>query len=399
MRRAVSQKLFLFIVCFIATLPIFATDVYLPSFLAIESHFQSPATIVKMTLTLYFLSFSTMQLFWGPLSDKLGRKKAILYGLAFSLIGTLLCLFAENIGMLILGRFLQGAGFAVGATFRAILRDAYHGDELSQKGSYIAIINSAFMAIAPVFGGYLQEFFGWRGSFFFLTIYTILALTTLLLFLPESNKELKSDVFTRKVFLKSYQVLIKSPIFLSYLGCSSLGLAGLTAYLTASPFLFQGLMGLSPVEYGWLAIYVAAGLTLGGLSNAFFVKKAGRHKLMQGGAASMLFAGLLMLVPGLFGYINTTVVITPMVFYMIGVGSVFTNAATGALLPFPKSAGFAGALYGCFQMGGGAIGSLIMAAIPERSQIPLASFLLLIAALIFALQKLGAHHSVKEGFH
>lgn len=333
---------------------------------------------------------------FGPLSDKIGRKKVVVYGLIIMIFGSVICAVSPNITLLISGRFIEGFGVgAASAVFRAVLRDVYKGDELSQKGSYLAVASAFTVSAIPAVGGYIQRYLGWRFNFVFIILYAVCTILLTHFYLKETNKNLNPQATKLSNILSKYRYLLSSTIFLGYAGCGILVFGGLTAYLSVSPFLFQNVIGLSSVQFGWLAIFIAVGLGVGAISNSIFVQKVGRHRMLKYGTYFQISSGALMLLPALFGEIDVLFIMVPMLIYMLGAGLVFSNAFAGASHFFSHIAGFTGALYGCCQIIGGTITSSIMAALHAKDQIPLAVTLLLVGIFSFFFQKLGHHFTLK----
>lgn len=360
----------------LTSITFFATDIYLPSFPAIQEEFQSSKSAVQWSLSLYLAGWALSQLFYGPLSDKIGRRRVILGSLGFGLLGTLISLFAPSISTLILGRTLQGLGLGGSSVmFRAVLRDAYSGDRLAHYGSIGTIATAIFMAMAPDLGGYIQHFLGWRFCFLFLVVYIIGVWVAVWHFIPETNQHLNPMALQKKTLLDNYLHLLKNRIFLGYTLVSSLVLGGLSIYLTASPFLFERVLQLDPVQYGRLAWIIGGGFGIGGICNILLVKKIGRHRSLVVGISAIFLSGLLMLTLSLFGYLNTFVIMLPMGIFSLGAAVSFANSFAGAFQPFPKIAGSAGALYGSIQVFGGSLASGLMSLLQEQTQKPLAILL------------------------
>jgi len=198
-KNAPIGRFFILVILMLGSIGFVATDLYLPSLSSIVKDFSTTKAYVQLTLSFYLLFFGVSQFFYGPLSDKVGRKKIVLYGLSLTIVGSIVCVFSPNVGVLIVGRSIEGFGVGAGATMmRAILRDLYVGDELAKKGSYIATGTGVFMAGAPIIGGYIQDFFGWRFNFVFIVLYTLMGILIVSKFLPETIKELNPHAIKAK---------------------------------------------------------------------------------------------------------------------------------------------------------------------------------------------------------
>ncbi|MBS0629704.1 MAG: multidrug effflux MFS transporter [Verrucomicrobia bacterium] len=384
-------------VLILSSIGLVATDVYLPSLPFIEVDLSTTEILSQLSLTFYLVSFSLSQLFYGPLSDKIGRRKVAFGGLTLSLFGTLLCIFAPSIYLLILGRLIQGFGLGAGSTLaRAIRRDVHSGNDLSHFGSYIIFGTSILFAIAPAIGGYIQHYIGWRFNFLFLLVFTLFGLISVWFWLPETNKNLNPLALKFKFMVHHYFVLLKSPVFMGYSLCSGLAFGGFTAYMTSTPFLFQNIIGLGSIGYGKLGLFIAIGLGAGGIFNKMFVRSLGRDRMLIIGITVMFFSGIVMLISGLFLSLHVLGVMIPMLTYAFGGGITFTNSFAGALDPFARTAGFAGALFGCIQILGGAFGSMSTVLLNEKNQIPLSIILIIIGIITFIAQKIAFFYSADK---
>lgn len=376
----------------LSTIGYLSTDIYLPSLPAIHHHFATTSTLVQLTVSLYLLTFSLSQFFYGPTSDRYGRRPIALFGMVLSLCATVLCMLSPNITTLLIGRLIQGMGTGAGAALgRAILRDVYSGHRLAHYGSFLATGTAILMAAAPSIGGYIQHYLGWRYDFGFLALYILILLLGIRLILPETNLHPNPHAIHIKVFFHNYRILLLNPIFLGNTFCGSIIFSGLAAYLTSSPFLFQNVIGISPVVYGWLAFVIAGGLACGGVLNLIGVKKRGSYPMLRLAILVALAGAVVMLVAG---FIATTLwtLIVPMFVYMVGLGMAAPNAFTNALTPFPKVAGSTAALNGGIQIFISAIASAIMAVLPDETQRPLAIVLIGCSLLGLAAERWARQH-------
>ena len=143
-----------------------STSMYLPSLPSLADDLHVEAAGVKMTMTVFLAAFAAAQLFFGPLSDRFGRRPALFLGLGLYLLGTAACAVAPNLPALIVGRFVQGFGACAGpAIARAIVRDRYERAEAARVLAYIGMAMAVGPAVGPILGGFLQVQFGWRANF------------------------------------------------------------------------------------------------------------------------------------------------------------------------------------------------------------------------------------------
>lgn len=381
-KTPINERLIMLLAVIFAAVGPFSSDSYLPSLPAMTQIFHADANTMQLTITVFMLGFSLSQLIYGPLSDRLGRRTVMLIGLSICVVGSIFCSITTSVNTLLIARFIQGSGVGVSnALFRAIMRDTFSGERMSQVASFIGIVFALMPALAPIVGGYIEASLGWRANFIFLAILVICVWLVVWHWLPETNKKLDPTATQINVVFKNYFILLTHRAFMSHTTLASLGVAGIVAYITASPFLFQTILGLSPVQYGWLAIYVMIGMMLGQFLNSLFVIKLGVKKMLLLGIVIMLVSGTIMLGLGIAGIIGVLSIMVPVLFFITGSCFVFSNAMTNAFYPFPHIAGSAGAMYGCLQVFGAFVTSLLVAEVRESNQIPLAIILILLAAI------------------
>ncbi|WP_133128319.1 multidrug effflux MFS transporter [Legionella nagasakiensis] len=378
----------LMIILLLAALMQMSTDLYTPSLPAITSALNSDPGTIQFTLSIFMLGFSASHLFYGPLSDRIGRKKPILLGVGISITGSLLCFFSTSTPLLISGRLIQGFGIGCcNSVGRSLARDLLNDRMLAKIGSYVGMVSVAILAFSPVLGGYIQFHLGWRANFMALFILGFITWFLTALYLPETNQHPNPRATKLSVMKQNYLTLFYNKTFLGYTLCACFAGAGIIAYLTVAPFLLQETLGLTPIQFGWLAFVIAAGIFISGFINSLLVLKKGIPIMVLSGGLLMLLAGIIMLLFALSGFINVLVIMVPVALFSIGAGFTFINAFAGAFNPFPNMAGTVGALYGCLQDLSAALVSMIIAFMDMNNQFILAATLLILAILsLFAWQ-------------
>jgi DHA1 family 2-module integral membrane pump EmrD-like MFS transporter len=322
---------------------------YLPSLPVISKEFANNYIGTKLTYAFFLLSFSISQLIFGPLSDKIGRRTPVCWGISVGSAGSLLCFLAPSIPILVIGRFIEGIGAGICLSIgRSISRDLLAGNQLSKFLSEITMIGIIVTAVSVVLGGYIQHFFGWRFNFLILTFYTFVILIVIWQKLPETNQYRNLEL-TLNMTVRNYLSLLKNKKFIGFTLCISCALSGIAANQVFTPFLFQNTLGLTTIEYGWLFFLLISFLLVSAFINSKLVLKHGIVTMLLAGVYLMIAAGLLMLSLSLWGLINIIVIIGPMIIFLFGLCFAILNGLAGAIHLFPTMAGTAGALVGHYK--------------------------------------------------
>ena len=348
----------------------FATDIYLPSLPALAVYFQASDNEVQMTLFFYMLSFSLAPILFGPLSDHIGRKKVILIGVSTGIAATIGCLIASNIYGLIAARFVQGIGCgAVMIASRATTSDLFTGKALAQQISQVTMFMPLALALAPTIGGILQEEFQWQAVFIFLIGYMLLILI-LASFRSESLKQ-PSNKKASQVFSTYLEHLTNRPFILFGINFVLPSL-GLFAYLTTSSFLFQEVIGLTPSEYGSLALYIGGVIMASSYLNSKLIHHYEVTTILFLGVGFILLAGCLLLFFHLMGILTTWSLLIPTLLYFTCLPFCISNSASKAMNFIHSHFGAATALMTTIQFLAGTVGSFIFSVISDKTALPLA---------------------------
>ena len=348
----ISTVLLVFIVIFMGATGIFAEDAFVPSLPAIMQHFSTTRALTQHSVAIYFLGYGITLLFYGAWSEKYGRRKILLFGHVVFLLGTLLCIFAPNIKLFLLGRLIEGFGISCTiAMLRAILKESFDDHALARVMSYVSLIFGLVPALAPVLGSYLQHWFNWQGIFVFMLPYAFIAMLIIWRLLPETCKTLDPSHAKFKVMCRGYWQLIGNWPFIGNLLCIGAIYAGMIIYFVLSSFLFQKDLGVSVTEYGRLALLVALAIFASKYLNVILVKRLPLIKVVIIGLFACLFGSMLMLLLAFAGF-NVWVVVVPMMIFGVGIGLIFGNCMVLAFKTIDKSRGLAGALYDFAQVFG-----------------------------------------------
>ncbi|MCU0339307.1 MAG: multidrug effflux MFS transporter [Spirosomaceae bacterium] len=359
MRSSVSMS-FMFLVSSLAVLGQFATSIYLPSLPAISQSLRTSLDNVQFTLTVFLLAYAPLQLIFGPLSDRFGRKPPLLFGLGIFLIGTVVCWFTPTIQVLIMGRILQAVGASAAVVIcRAMIRDTYNGTSLTTAMAWYSVIFSLAPGIAPIIGGLLQQSLGWRSTFGATLVYGSLVTALAVFVVKESNLQKRTQTSWTEV-LKLYFPVFRSRKFLIYTLCSALTMGCIYAYFAGLPDMYITRMGISPAAFGFFPLVTVTGYIISGIVTQRSVNRfAAKQLALIGFVISFVGCVFILAVPSL--HILNPVTMTSAIFvFVCGSGVMFAVAIAEAVRDFPHNAGSASAMLGFLQMLGAALGSFLV---------------------------------------
>ena len=242
----------------------FSIDTFLPSFPAIQRDFGVTTLELQQTLSVYLITFAVMTLFHGALSDSFGRRPVILVCLALYVIASIGCSLAQSFGQLLFFRGAQGFSAGVGwVVGRAIVRDAFTGHDAQRLLSLITMIFGIAPAIAPVIGGLLQDAFGWRAVFVFLSLYGALQLATCWFALPETHPPAARQPFGAASLIRNYVKLARDPRMVLLCVSIAFNFSAFFLYVAAAPAVIYQLLGLTAHHFPVLFVPGIAGVMLG----------------------------------------------------------------------------------------------------------------------------------------
>ena len=340
-------------------------SLFTPAMPELVAAFGSTESVVKLTISLYFAGFAVAQLVCGPLSDGFGRKPVTLAFMVIYLLSSVLAMFAPSIEALIAARFLQGVGAAVGTTVsRALVRDLFTSERSARIMNLISLLMGVAPAFAPTLGGVMMSLFGWQSIFLFMAAAAAVIVATVHFTMVETVPRDLSRIRPRALG-RAYATLLTDRYFM----LSSLVLAGgLGAFYTQAtvlPFIMMTRIGLTATEFGVSMLMQSASFLAGSLLVRQLMGRFGAFRIVPAGFAGIVLGSVSL--PLLLGLYPPSVltVMGPIAVYAFGTAFVMPAMSTASVAPFPHMAGAASSLAGFFQMGGGLVGSLVVAAIGE----------------------------------
>ena len=336
-------------------------SIYTPVMPSVGADLGAGSDSVKLTLTTYMLGFAVGQLFYGPLSDRYGRRPVLLVGVSFFIVTTLACSLAPSIGSLIGLRVLQGLGAASGAVLsRALTRDAYSAHEMPVVMSWISLGMNISPSIGPTLGGFLGEWLSWRATFWFVGGFGLVLLLVSSLGLMETNRHRSAHVDLGSLLRGSGEML-SDRHFLGYVLTLGFAMAINFGMLAGAPFILQDRLGFSPQEFGLISLLSIGGFTAGTFTNNRLVGRVAPAAIMSVAGWFHVFALVVMGTLSLSGVVAWWAIIGPHMVLSFGSGMIMPNSNAGALGLFPRLAGTAASWVGLAQMGMGALGTIAVA--------------------------------------
>lgn len=396
MSTAFSQNIISLIMILSVAVVDMATDLYSVALPSIANYFKVKGNIAQLTISLNLVGIAISGLIYGPLSDYYGRRLIMLIGMTIFTLASIVCCIADNIILLILIRFIQGAGAGVaGVVGYAAIRDMYSGSEYSRVISKLNMIVALSPGIAPVVGSYIiSHGYSWKFLFFIISLAAIIMLIFIYLKLQETLTVNKSKASIN--IFKQYILIFKNHRFLGFSAIHGLTFMWLWAYIANYPFIFES-MGVEVQYFGYLISIIVIFYIIGTLINRRYVPKIGMSKmLIIGLVLPMISDGLLVY----FYLTNKLSVLILQVLWIpsnIGLALVISNNVTSALETI-KGIGLGSAVLSFCNMMFGAIGTYIVGKFFHYSILPnllLTVACSIIAILIYSLLKYTEKH--REG--
>ncbi len=339
-----------------------AVDMSLPALPAIAAGFETSAARAQLTIGVYLLGYAAGQLFYGPLSDRYGRRPILLIGLTLYTLGGFLCAFAPTIDTMIALRLLQGFGGAVGVVVtRAAARDHFGGRELAQMMSSITAVQAFGPLLAPVIGGVLATHFHWQAIFLVQGTFSAAMLFATWLGFGESLKQRDLRAIHPSRLLANYWTFFSNPRCIGFALVSACVFGGLFIVLSASPFVLIDVYGLSSQAYGFFFGTSVLGYMIGSFGNRRLLRQGvGTEQLLRAGLVLLILAAGAMLFFSAAMWGGVAGVMAPYVSYCFAISFVQSNAIAAAMEPVPHMAGTGASLMGAIQMASAACAGFIV---------------------------------------
>ncbi len=278
----------------------FSIDTYLPAFSGIARSLGATPVEMQQTLSAYLFGFAFMNLFHGALSDSIGRRPVVLWGIAAFTLASAGCALSQSIGQLVFFRALQGLSTGAGIVVsRAVIRDMFLPAQAQKVMSQVTIYFGVAPAIAPIIGGWLFVHTGWHSIFWFLTGVGVLLWGANFRLLPETLHVSQRQPFNVPHLLRGYWQLGSNPRFLLLALASGVPFNGMFLYVLAAPAFLGDHLGLAPTQFFWFFVLTIGGIMLGAWVSGRMAGKIAPKRQIRHGFVIMLSVSLLNLAANL----------------------------------------------------------------------------------------------------
>ena len=361
--------------CFIlvvSCLPFIGADLYVPSIVAMAKYFSTTIDMIQLSLSTLMFGVASSQLFYGPVSEGIGRKPVMLFGIVLALLGCGICIFSESLTMLFVGQFIHGIGLGAGSLFRSVMRDIYHGRELAIHGTHISLLNTFILTLAPFIGGYLQTTYNWQACFSIFSLFIVFTFLFCLYGYEESNQHQHPDRLRPQYVLKVYQIILSHHAFAGYCLCSATTMFGYFAWITVCPVLMIKHLGYTALEFGTILLSCSFfAFIFGSVSNRLALENFPSPTVFAIGWVASILSGSILITTYYWQGMSDVQLISCMVLYIFSTAFLWPNFFAYAFEPFHETSGYASALYGCSQISGASLAAFIVSFLPENDPIPL----------------------------
>lgn len=351
-------------------------DLYLPSLPAIGVSLRAEPAAVQQTMAAFFIGMALGQLLYGPLSDRYGRRPALLVGATIFVLASLFCATAASIEMLILGRFVQALGCCAGQVVtRAIVRDRYATQDSARIFSLLTLVLGVAPLLAPTAGAWLAAAISWRAIFAVLALFGLIIGSIVALKLTESRSPETAATARGENIFGGYLDLLQHRRLLGYILAGSLNGAVLFSYVASAPDLLIRSYGFTPHQFGLIFATIAVGVIGSSQVNRMLLDRYVSDHILAIASLTGTAFGVALLSAAVTGIGGQWSVLALLFAVLTSYGFMAANTLAGALAVDPLRAGSTSALVGASSFGCGALAALLIGLFHDGSAVPMAAIM------------------------
>ena len=367
----------------------FAIDMYLPALPTIAADLGTTIAATQASLMAFFLAVGLCQIVYGPVSDKVGRRGPLYFGLVLFVVGSIGCYLSPNIETLIGFRIIQGVGACAGIVIsRAIVRDLHTGPDAARMMALIMLVFSVSPILAPITGSALIVVSGWRAIFAAISLVGLLGIALVTYALPETWPEARRSKVSLRSTLRDYGKLLHDRRFLGIVFIGGFGLSCFYIFLATSSFVFVEHFGLTPVQYSVIFSLNAIGFIGMAQFSSALARRFGFDGVVRAAAACLAATTLVLFLLTVGGVDRVPVVIVFLIVAYTCLGLILPTTVVMALEPYGPMAGTAVAMMGTIHMVLGAVCMALVSLVFDGSSLVMVAAIAISAGLAFAASRL-----------
>jgi MFS transporter, DHA1 family, multidrug resistance protein len=387
-----ASTAFLLLLGAMSAFPPVTTDIYLPALPELTQSLRGTVTEGQITLAVYFVGLGFGQLFYGPWSDRIGRRPTMLTGAVIYLAASIGCAIATSMNQMITLRFLQAIGACSGVVIStAVVRDRFDHQESARIFSMLLTLRGVGPIVAPIAGGVIVTWLGWRAIFWAVTLFGITLGLSVFFGLEESRTDAVAARARSESPLGAYMAALRNTRILGYMVTSGLNFSCMFAWIAAAPYLVISLYQVPALYFGWIFGTNTTGFMIAAQIHRRLLKSYRSDDILPHGAVGAALAAALLLVDALTGWGGALGVFLPLFVVVASLGFVSTNAMAGGMAVDPSRAGVVSALFGASQFSVAGLTTVAAALLSSRPAVAMAIVIMICAlgALVFPLRLLA----------
>lgn len=361
-------------------LGMFPLDVILPSFPALAEHFDTPSANIALSISIFAVGFSISQFFLGPLSDRLGRKRLLILGMAVSIAGAVGCLNSTQFSTFILFRMLQAVGCGCFVLTNALVQDIFENDERKRVRILMTTAGGFFISTSPLLGTLLQSAFGWTGSFYLFVLIAALVLAHAVWALPSSFA-----AASNLRFWSACGAIVSNGRFMGFSLIAAIAFTCHFSFIVISPVIFLDDFGLTQLQFSLVLLIYGAAYVVGGVIASRLQKVINHQQQLKVGLGLISLAGVVLIALHLTTVRSFLTILLPMLICTTGTTITRPAAVSRAMDLFLGNAGAAASMLNTTVFVSGGVISALASVTVENFEYTLASGFVVLSAIGWAM--------------